>query len=324
MLYKGLKALITCEVTDQFQQALEARGIQYELAGWGQTGDVLDDLQITSKAKDCDLLIVEIENLTREVIKDLPKLRFIGVSRGTPVNVDLDFCKQIGIHVISTPGRNADSVADYCLGMMIQGSRKLSASAAYLSSNGWMFEGKLPYLEFRGREIGNLTVGLYGIGQIGSRVAKRLKDGFGTNVIYFDPFVTSNENATPVPDLETLFSHSDIVSIHAPAIDATRNTVNRALLSSLGPEGLLVNAARAQIVDEEDLYTSLVQGEIAGAALDVYWNEPLDKESRWLKLSNVICTPHIAGASLDVVDNHCKTILTGIDNWLNNAQNGGS
>lgn len=313
---RSLRALITSEVTTKFLASLKERSIEFELCGWGQNGETLSDVELIAKARDCEIVIVEIEELNRKVLESLPNLKFVGVSRGTPVNVDLAFCEQQKIPVVHTPGRNADSVADYCLGMMLDLSRKLTLSSRHLSDEGWLFDGKLPYLEFRGREIGNLVVGLYGFGQIGVRVAQRLSNGFGAKVYYFDPFVESSSYATKVSSLEELFEVSDIVSLHAPVINSTENTVDRALLKKLGPEGILISSARAKLVVEEDLYQALKTKEIASAAIDVFWNEPIEATDRWLALPNVICTPHIAGASLDVVSNHCETILNGIDKWL--------
>jgi D-3-phosphoglycerate dehydrogenase len=321
---RSIRALITCEVTTEFLASLKERSIEFELCGWGKNGKTLSDVELIAKARDCEIVIVEIEELNRKVLESLPNLKFVGVSRGTPVNVDLGFCEQQKIPVIHTPGRNADSVADYCLGMMLDLSRKLTLSSRHLSDEGWLFEGKLPYLEFRGREIGNLVVGLYGFGQIGVRVAQRLSNGFGAKVYYFDPFVESSSYATKVSSLEELFEVSDIVSLHAPVINSTENTVDRTLLKKLGPEGILISSARAKLVVEEDLYHALKTKEIASAAIDVFWNEPIEATDRWLALPNVICTPHIAGASLDVVSNHCETILSGIDKWLssNNSVKG--
>ena len=313
-----MRALITCEVSNEFLSALKSRGIEYELTGWGQTGNTLTQEELVAKAQGCEIVIVEIEDLNKAVIQSLPDLKFVGVSRGTPVNVDLEFCKERGIPVVHTPGRNADSVADYCLSMMLDLSRKLTASSRHLASEGWMFDGKLPYLEFRGRDLGNLKVGLFGFGQIGARVAKRLHSGFGSQVYFFDPFVESSVHAKKVKSLDELFETCDIVSLHAPVIPETENSVNRALLRKLGPEGILISSARAKLIVEEDLYQSLANKEIASAAIDVFWKEPIDSQNRWVKLPNVICTPHIAGASRDVVANHCETILNGIDNWLSN------
>ena len=310
------RALITCEVTPEFLASLKNRNIQYELSGWGQNGKTLSDAELIAKAQDCEIVIVEIEELNRKVLESLPNLKFVGVSRGTPVNVDLEFCERQKIPVVYTPGRNADSVADYCLGMMLDLSRKLTLSSRHLSDEGWLFDGKLPYLEFRGREIGNLVVGLYGFGQIGVRVAQRLSNGFGAKVYYFDPFVESSSYATKVGSLEELFEVSDIVSLHAPVIAGTENSVDQTLLRKLGPNGILISSARAKLVVEEDLYQVLKTKEIASAAIDVFWNEPIEATDRWLALPNVICTPHIAGASLDVVSNHCETILNGINKWL--------
>ena len=311
-----MRALITCEVSNEFISALETRGIEYELTGWGQTGNTLTQEELIEKAQGCEIVIVEIEDLNKAVIESLPDLKFVGVSRGTPVNVDLEFCKERGIPVVHTPGRNADSVADYCLSMMLDLSRKLTASSRHLASEGWMFDGKLPYLEFRGRDLGNLKVGLFGFGQIGARVAKRLHSGFGSQVYFFDPFVESSVHAKKVKSLDELFETCDIVSLHAPVIPETENSVNRALLKKLGPEGILISSARAKLIVEEDLYQSLANKEIASAAIDVFWKEPIDSQNRWVKLPNAICTPHIAGASTDVVANHCETILNGIDKWL--------
>ena len=311
-----MRALITCEVSNEFISALKTRGIEYELTGWGQTGNTLTQEELIAKAQGCEIVIVEIEDLNKAVIESLPDLKFVGVSRGTPVNVDLEFCKERGIPVVHTPGRNADSVADYCLSVMLDLSRKLTASSRHLASEGWMFDGKLPYLEFRGRDLGNLKVGLFGFGQIGARVAKRLHSGFGSQVYFFDPFVESSVHAKKVKSLDELFETCDIVSLHAPVIPETENSVNRALLRKLGPDGILISSARAKLIVEEDLYQSLANKEIASAAIDVFWKEPIDSQNRWVKLPNAICTPHIAGASTDVVSNHCETILNGIDKWL--------
>lgn len=311
-----MRALITCEVSNEFISALKTRGIEYELTGWGQTGNTLTEQELIAKAQGYEIVIVEIEDLNMAVIESLPDLKFVGVSRGTPVNVDLEFCKERGIPVVHTPGRNADSVADYCLSMMLDLSRKLTASSRHLASEGWMFDGKLPYLEFRGRDLGKLKVGLFGFGQIGARVAKRLHSGFGSQVYFYDPFVESSVHAKKVKSLDELFETCDIVSLHAPVIPETENSVNRALLRKLGPDGILISSARAKLIVEEDLYQSLANKEIASAAIDVFWKEPIDSQDRWVKLPNAICTPHIAGASTDVVSNHCEAILNGIDKWL--------
>ena len=179
MQANSLRALITCEVTTEFLASLNERNIKFELSGWGQNGITLSERELVAKAQNCEIVIVEIEELNRKVLESLPNLKFVGVSRGTPVNVDLGFCEQQKIPVVHTPGRNADSVADYCLAMMLDLSRKLTSSSRHLSNEGWLFDGKLPYLEFRGREIGNLVVGLYGFGQIGVRVASALSMGLG-------------------------------------------------------------------------------------------------------------------------------------------------
>lgn len=320
MSNRPISALITCETTKSFLTELKNRNIRYELMGWGNTGIVLSQEELISKAKNCEIIVVEIEELNQKVLSSLPNLRFVGVSRGTPVNVDLEYCIKRDIRVIHTPGRNADSVADYCVAMMLNLTRELTISIEHLKSNGWMYEGKLPYLKFRGRELGKLKIGLYGYGQIGARVAKRLALGFNSQVFYYDPFVEKSDYAQKAGSLSELFEICDIISLHAPIIPETENSVDRNLLRKLGPSGFLISSARAKLILEEDLYQAVQLNEIAGAALDVYWQEPIDRTNRWLQMPNVICTPHIAGASLDVIANHCELILSGIDKWLSENQ----
>jgi len=313
---KSKKALVTCETTAEFLEQLRNRGIQVNHDGWGKTGMSLDKKSLIVALQNCEIAFVELEHIDVEVIENCPDLRFIGVARGAPTNVDLNICSIRGITVATTPARNADAVADYSLAMMIVATRSIFSSALHLKDEGWNYQGQLPYLKFRGREIGSLKVGLYGLGNIGLKVAKRLHYGFGTDVLFYDPFVNHCLEARKVDSLDELFSESDMVSLHAPVNDSTKRSISGNLLDKLGPNGLLINAARAGLIDEDLLFNYLEQGKIAGAVLDVYWHEPLDVKSKWLNLENVICTPHIAGATFDVIDNHCQKLILDFDKWL--------
>lgn len=309
------KALVTSEVTETFMAQLEARGYQPRHIGWGHNGIALTEEEMEREIAECEIAIVEVENLSASTLVKAKSLKFIGVARGTPVNVDLEYCQANSIEVATTPGRNANSVADYCVAMILDFSRDLHRSGTHLRNVGWNYEGRLPYLAFRGREVGNLTVGLFGLGAIGSRVAERLHRGFGTRIKFYDPFVSEHEFAEPCSTLDDLFRESDIVSLHAPVTEVTKNSVNELRLKFLGSNGILINSARAGLIEEEALYQALTKKEIKGAVLDVFWQEPLSKDSRWLELNNVMATPHIAGASLDVIDNHCTALLKQLDQW---------
>lgn len=320
MFKKPMKALITSEVSSGFVLALEERGIEWKRAGWGLDGKVLLSNELLTEAENCQIVIVEIEELTKEVISRLPHIAFIGVSRGNPVNVDVLYCAEKGITVVSTPGRNADSVADYCIGAMLSAMRGIFSSNHHLTQVGWMYEGKLPYLKYRGKELGRSTVGIYGMGAIGKKVAYRLHRGFGTNVLYFDPFVAGSEDAKKVESLEELFEVSNVISLHAAVNSQTKNSVNADLIHKLGEDGFLINSARADLIVESDLYQSVVEGHIGGVVLDVFWKEPVETDNKWLALENVLCTPHIAGASNDVIEKHCEMILAGLDRWIATTQ----
>lgn len=309
------RALVTCESTPKFIEQIQQRGFAVHQAGWGKSGIPLDKASLITALKDCDIAFIELEEIDAEVIEKCPKLGLIGVARGTPINVDMAACKLKGISVTTTPARNADAVADYCIAMMIVASRSIFSSSLHLREKGWNYEGQLPYLKFRGFEIGNKKIGLYGLGNIGLKVAKRLHYGFGVKVFFYDPFVEICAEAEKVKSLDELFEICDIISLHAPINEATKNSITQDQLEKLGRKGVLINAARAGLIEEIALLEALEQNRIKGAVLDVFWNEPLESNSNWLKLENVICTPHIAGATFDVIQNHCEKLISDLDNW---------
>lgn len=297
-----------------FISELKSRGLQVEHCGWGTSGVQLTKSELIAKIQNCKVAFTELEDFDKEVI-EASSLEFIGVARGNPVNIDLQVCNERGITVVTTPARNADSVADFCVAMILNTSRRLNFGSNHLRESGWNFEGFLPYREFRGVELGSLKIGLYGLGNIGRRLAHRLKEGFGSKLYYFDPFVEDCMNAEKVSTLQELFEICDVISIHAPLNGSTINSVTEKEIRLLGNSGILINSARAQLVDENALYNALARKELHSAALDVFWEEPLQPNSKWLNLPNVILTPHIAGASLNVISNQCEILLSGLDKW---------
>ena len=224
------RALVTCESTPKFIEQIQQRGFAIHQAGWGKSGIPLDKASLITALKDCDIAFIELEEIDAEVIEKCPKLGLIGVARGTPINVDMAACKLKGISVTTTPARNADAVADYCIAMMIVASRSIFSSSLHLREKGWNYEGQLPYLKFRGFEIGNKKIGLYGLGNIGLKVAKRLHYGFGVKVFFYDPFVEICAEAEKVRSLDELFEICDIISLHAPINEATIFHIKRSVV----------------------------------------------------------------------------------------------
>ncbi len=266
-----------------------------------------------------DVLIVEADLVHAEVLDACP-LRMIGVCRGEPVNVDLELATAKGIPVFHTPGRNADAVADLTVAFMLMLARHLPAVwATYRGDEAARVEQASDYLKlytrFTGVELGGQTVGLIGLGAVGREVAARLA-AFRARLLAYDPYVAEPPAGVTLCDLETLLGDSDIVSLHAPVTAETQGLLSAERLALLKPTAFVVNTARAALTDENALYDMLHGGRLAGAALDVLTEEPLQPGNRFLALPNVIVTPHLGGATLDVTRHQSDIIVDAMERWL--------
>jgi D-3-phosphoglycerate dehydrogenase len=304
-----VRALVTAEFSDDGGARLTALGYDVVRAGWGVTRQALEREAYVAAAAGCSLLVTEIEVVDARVLAALPEVRLVATARGGPVNVDLAACAARGVPVVFTPARNADSVADFVLGLLLSLSRGISASERHLRSTGWHVGGELPYLHFRGRELSGLVLGLVGYGAIGRRVAQRARDGFGMRVLFSDPGVDGGI------ELDELLAVADVVSLHCPRSPATQGLLGEAALRRMRPGALLVNTAGGDIVDEQALVSALVEGRLGGAALDVFAGEPLPRDSPLLAAPNLVLTPHLAGAALDVVRHHTDMICSDVERW---------
>ncbi len=303
-----MKALVTAEFTAEGIRRLEALGYTVDRAGWGMTRRALDRAQLVAAAEGAELLVTEIEVVDADVLAALPDLLLVATARGGPVNVDLAACTARGIPVLFTPGRNADSVADFVVGTVLSLVRGIAASERHLRDTGWNVDDELPYLHFRGPELSQLTVGVVGNGAIGVRVGQRFRDGFGTTVVVHDPVQGIG------PSLGELADQVDLLTLHCPRSPATRGLVDAALLDRLGP-GWIVNTAGGGIVDEQALCDALDAGTLRGAALDVFSSEPLPRDNRLLRTPGLLLTPHLAGAADDVVRHHTDLIVADVERW---------
>ena len=302
-----MRALVTAEFTADGCRRLEALGYEVVRAGWGVTRQALDREAYVRAAAGAQLLVTEIEVVDAAVLDRLPEVRVVATARGGPVNVDLDACAARDIPVVHTPGRNADSVADFTLGLVLALCRGIAAGDRHLRRDGWHVDGELPYLHFRGPELAGRTLGLVGLGAVGSRVRTRAEHGFGMRVLFTDPHV---EGGTP---LEDLLAASDVVSLHCPRTPDTRGLLDARRLALLRPSSYVVNTAGGGIVDEDALVDALEAGRLAGAALDVFATEPLPAGSRLLTAPHLVLTPHLAGAADDVVRHHTDIICDAVE-----------
>ncbi len=290
-----MRALVTAEFTADGQRRLEALGYEVVRAGWGVTGEALDREAYVRAAAGAQLLVTEIEAVDAAVLARLPDVRVVATARATPVNVDAAACAARGIPVVSTPARNAASVADFTIGLLLILVRRIGAAEHALRERGWGAGPDLPYLRFRGPELEGRTLGLVGLGAVGRQVRRRAERGFGMRVLHCDPHVAGGLA------LDDLLACSDVVSLHCPRGPETDGLLDRRRLGLLPRGAYLVNTAGGGIVDEEALVEALAEGRLGGAALDVFAREPLPRDSPLLTAPRLVLTPHVAGAADDVV-----------------------
>ncbi|MDA0746992.1 MAG: C-terminal binding protein [bacterium] len=253
------------------------------------------DEDLLAVIKDAHMILVNMVKMPASVINKLEKCKLIlrhGVGYD---NVDVDAATACGIKVAYEPDYCSDEVAEHALTLMLAGWRKLNVGRKILeesSKNGiWDFNEVYPVYSVKGK-----TVGLIGCGRIGSLTLRKLS-GFDVNVIVCDPFLSEDrkkELGIQAVDLETLLKESDMISIHSSLNKDTYHMIGEAQLKMMKKHAYLVNTARGGLVDADALAQALKEGWIAGAAIDVYEQEPPDPNMELFKLENALLAPHLA------------------------------
>lgn len=257
------------------------------------------------------IVIRSATKLTADVLGAAANLKVIGRAGSGLDNVDKAAASKKGIVVMNTPGGNTITTAEHTVSLMLSLARLIPQATAS------MREGKWEKKKFTGVELFNKTLGVVGIGAIGSEVAKRAQ-GLEMNVIAYDPFL-SDEKARAIGvekvSLEELFRRSDFITFHTPLTQETRNLVNRETIKLMKDGVRIINCARGGIVNEKDLYEALESGKVAGAALDVFEKEPPEDYSL-AKHPRVICTPHLGAATGEAQENVAVAVAEQIVDYL--------
>ncbi len=256
---------------------------------------------IIEALKDTEYLLVHIAPVSKRMLESAPKLKLIGTCRGGLEHINLDVVKEKEIPLIHVI-RNAEPVADFTLGLMYVVTRNIALSHAQVMQGGW--PKKFPNDPYK-TTLSNLKVALIGLGYIGKLVVKRL-NALGVEVMAYDPYVDQNKilqeglKVTFV-ELEQAFSDADIISLHMRVTPQTKHMVNKNLLSLMKPSAYLVNTARPDVIKKSDFVEVLKNKHIAGAAIDVVWEEPIKDDDELLLLDNLTITSHIAGDTIDAI-----------------------
>jgi D-3-phosphoglycerate dehydrogenase len=251
-------------------------------------------------SKEADAFITRgFMKIPREVLEKAEKLRVIGVHGAGVDHIDVDFAQKRGIQIVCTPVALTDTVAEFTIGLMLSLLRKIPVADAALRKGEW----NKKYSDLVGADLMDKTIGIIGLGLIGSAVAKRLKT-FEVNLVYYQRsrnFELEKELGVKYASFKQLLTASDIISIHVPLTTETRHMISRKEFSQMKPGVYIINTSRGAVIDEKALYNALVSEKVAGAALDVFKSEPLSSDSPLIRLSNVILTPHLAASSKEAL-----------------------
>lgn len=241
------------------------------------------------------LIVRSATKVTREMLSLAPDLKAVGRAGVGVDNVDIPAATEMGVAVFNAPGGNTIAAAELTMALLISVARKIPAAEASLRGGSWDRDA------FKGVELRGKTLGLIGAGRIGSEVAIRCK-AFEMNVIAYDPYLSptrADELGIEMVGLEDVIGRGDFISIHVPLTDETKGIIGLEALSQMKPTAFVVNASRGGVLDEAALAKALHNGLIAGAALDVYEDEPLPGDSPLRDAPSLVLTPHLGASTAE-------------------------
>jgi D-3-phosphoglycerate dehydrogenase len=315
------KCLVTAPLTKEGLEKL-GRRVEVIYEEWRKGGTVYfgDELTERLNRDGIEIFIEEADQISAENI-ERTGLKFIGACMGNPYQVDVEAATKKGVPVVNSPGRNTQAVVELTIGLTIALIRKV-VYAQKLLARGVVYEGpgdfQRMYNSLEGAEVAGSTVGIVGLGEIGTRVA-RLFGSFGANVLVCDPYVP-DEKVSSIPakraSLEELMAASDIVSVHVKVSDQTYHIVGERELSLMKPTAVLINTSSSGTVDDEALLKALKERKIAGAALDCQEAEPVDSANPFLTLDNALVTPHIGGNSKETIERQSEMMVEDVIRFL--------
>ncbi len=262
---------------------------------------------------DADILLVHFCPVPRAVIEKGRQLKLIGTCRGGLEHIDVEAATRQGIPVIHVI-RNAEATSDFAIGLMFAETRNIARAHAAIKQGNWRKDYVNSAYTTTFKEM---TLGLVGLGHIGKLVAEKAA-GLGMTVIAHDPYVTQeamDEKELPVTlvSREILFQTADIVSLHLRVTPETENSINGEVICLMKPTAYLINTSRARVLDKDALVEALENRRIGGAALDVFWDEPMNQDDPLLALDNITLTPHNAGNVVDALPKSPRLLVETIN-----------
>jgi D-3-phosphoglycerate dehydrogenase len=300
--------LLPQDIAAEGKQYLLDRGYEIKM-GSGISVDILK-----KEVENCDAILIRTAPVPAEVIRAGKKLKVIARHGVGVDNIDVDAATKLGIYVTNSPLSNANSVAEHVIGLIIALARNMLRCDRELRNGNFQIRNQIEGLDLEGK-----TLALLGIGRVGSRVARKAALGLEMRVIGYDPYITQSSvipEVELVSDREYVFTSADFISLHLPSNKQTKGTVGKKEFELMKHTAYLINTARGDIINEAELIEALTEKIIAGAALDVFEQEPPAKDNPLFGFDNVILTPHNAALTKEAKVRMALHAAMGIDEVL--------
>jgi glyoxylate reductase len=288
---------LTRRLPEQALDLLRRNGVDF---GFNPKDEPPSERSLIREVSNVDgLLCLLTEKITSDIVDAGKKLKVIANIAVGYDNVDLKRATEKGIFVTNTPGVLTETTADLAWALLMASARRIVEADRFLRAGKWKIQWNLMFMT--GLDINGKTLGILGLGRIGQALARRAR-GFNMRILYYDEKRNTDAEAefgVKYTEMETLLKEADFISIHVPLSEKTRNMIGERQLAMMKRTAILVNTSRGPIVDEHALYDALKRGTIAGAGLDVFQKEPIERSNPLIKLDNVVLVPHIGSASVE-------------------------
>ncbi len=290
-MYEKLRVLVADAMSDAGLAPLQAaQNIDVDI----KTGATPEELLQIIPEYDA-LLVRSATKVTADVIQAGKRLRVIGRAGVGVDNIDVDAATQAGVIVVNAPTGNVVAAAEHTVAMLMALARNIAQADAHVRSGQWKRD------RFMGVEVRDKVLGTVGLGRVAQEVVRRAQ-GLGMRVIAYDPYVTedyAHQWGVTLVDIDTLVAEADFFTLHVPLTPQTRNLIDKERIARMKPTARVINVARGGVVNEQALVDAVTSGRIAGAALDVFANEPLEADSPLRQQPNIILTPHLGGSTIE-------------------------
>jgi D-3-phosphoglycerate dehydrogenase len=313
-----MKILIADKISQSGVQYLREQDGVEVIEAYGSSPE-----ELKAKASDVEAIIVRsASSVTREIIEAAPRLRAVGRAGVGVDNIDVEAASDRGVLVMNTPGGNTIATAELTFTHLLCSARPIP------QANASMKAGKWDKKSFQGSELYQKTLGILGLGRIGSEVAQRAK-AFGMRVLAYDPYLTkarAEQLEVDKVDLETIFREADFITVHMPKTAATANMLNAEAFARMKDGVRIINCARGGLVDEAALAQAMASGKVAAAGLDVFVSEPLPADSPLLGIDRLVVSPHLGASTTEAQENVGLEVAECIHEalcggWVRNAVN---